>query len=356
MLRPPYLAPARERLRAGAMQAEELRELEDRAVRDAIAVQERAGLDVITDGEMRRTVFFDHFVAGIEGMSPLPGARIKFRNDQGGELDFQIPFSVTERIRARRSPAVAEFSFARSLTARRLKVTVPSPMIILGFWSEHSRDAYPDPFALAEDAAEVVRGWVSQLAEAGCDYIQIDAPELAECFADEQVRVEYEARGISAQRFMAEGPELVNRAAAVDGVRKVMHLCKGNGAEHFIARGSYEDFSRVVFAKATNFDAFHFEFDDERSGGFEPLANLPDDKVAILGLVSTRRGELESASELRRRIGEAARFHPKEQLALATQCGFASASETAAERPVDEPLQAAKLALIAEVAHDVWGQ
>jgi 5-methyltetrahydropteroyltriglutamate--homocysteine methyltransferase len=252
---------------------------------------------------------------------------------------------------------VAEFRHAAARTALPVKVTLPSPMMILGFWNDASRDAYPDPFDLAVDAAQAVGAWIRELADAGCRYVQIDAPELAEAFADEQVRAEYDGRGISSERFLSLGTELVCGLADVDvpGVTVAMHLCKGNGTQSWIAEGGYEALSAEVFRRASGYDVFLLEYDDERSGSFEPLRNLPDDKVAVLGLVSTKWTRLEDPGVLRARIEEASRYHPAERLAISTQCGFASASETAAARKITHETQSAKLKLVADVARSVWG-
>jgi len=357
MLRPEPLLKARAQHRAGKLDADALRAIEDGAVDEALRIQEAAGVDVVTDGEMRRDVFFDFFVKGLTGVAMLPGERIRFHgSDPDHETEFQIPFSVTERVTALSCPALEEFEYASKRTSKPIKVTLPSPMMILGFWSEHSRDAYSDPFDLAVDAAEAVRRWMRELADAGCTYIQIDAPELCEAYADESVRHDYARRGIDAQRFLELGTELTGSLADArpDDVTIGMHLCKGNGTQSWIAEGGYAAFSEKVFPRASGYDVFHFEFDDERSGGFEPLAKLPDDKVGVLGLVSTKWTRLEDPADLERRIGEASRFHPKEQLALATQCGFASASETAEQRLITEQTQIDKLRLVADVAHRFW--
>ena len=359
MLRPPELVDSRARMRAGQLSPDEYLEIENRAVDQALEIQQTAGLDVVTDGEMRRDIFFDFFIKGLTGLSTLPGTSVRFHSHEADvAMEFQIPFTVTERVTALPCPALDEFRYARAHTTKELKVTLPSPIMILGFWNEQSRDAYPDPFELAQDAAEAVRGWVRDLADAGCTYIQIDAPELNEAYADQRVRAEYEARGIDPRHFIELGTELVGTIADVelpDTVRTGMHVCKGNGTQSWIAEGGYGEFAKHVFKRASNFDVFHLEYDDDRSAGFEPLADLPDDKVAVLGMVSTKWIELESRDVLKQRIDDAARFHPKDQLALATQCGFASASETADQRRITDATQRDKLRLVAEVAREVWG-
>lgn len=360
MLRPPWLVEARAAMRAGQMDAESYRALEDRAVDEALRIQEDAGVDVVTDGEMRRDIFFDAFVAGMEGFSHEPAWTVRFhRPEEDQAFQVEIPFTVTGKITPRRSPVLDEFLAAKDRTTRPLKVTVPSPTLVVAFWNnERSRVAYDDPFQLFADSADAVREWVRQLFEAGCRYVQIDAPEFNEVYADPRVRAEYLERGVDPERFKAEGAELLAHVADVPrGPDTVLglHVCKGNGTQSYIAVGGYEDICQEVFRRAHGFDVFLMEYDDERSGSFEPLRHLPDDKMAVLGLVSTKWPELEDPRELRRRIEDAARFHPKERLALATQCGFASASETAEQRLMTQELQAAKLKLVADVAHEVWG-
>jgi methionine synthase II (cobalamin-independent) len=358
LLRPPGLADARARFRTGKMSAADFAAVENQAVDEALQLQEHAGLPVLTDGELRRDIFFGFFVSGMSGLSHLPGSTVRFHShEQKVAMEVQIPFTVTEKVTARECPGVAEFNYAKTKTERLIKVTLPSPMMILGFWNEKSREAYPNPFDLATDTAEVVATWMKQLAAAGCRYIQIDAPELNEAYADEKVRAEHLSRGIDPGEFIQLGTELVGSLGELDlpGVRKALHVCKGNGTQSWIAEGGYEDFSRAVFERARGFDTFHLEYDDERSGSFDPLRHLRDDRFAILGLISTKWTRLESVEELNARIRDAARFHPLEQLGLATQCGFASAGETAADRRITDEVQRAKLARVVEASRAVWG-
>jgi len=357
LLRPPALVDARAAFRAGTLAPEEYRRIEDAAVDDALRLQEAAGVDVVTDGEMRRSIFFEFFVSGLDGLSPLPGLTVRFHGKRPEDgMEVTIPFTVTGRIAPRPCPGVDELRYARERTRLPVKVTLPSPLMILGFWNEHSKAAYPDPFELAAEAADAVRGWMRDLAEAGCEYIQIDAPELAEAYADERVRAEYDERGISSAELLRIGTELVCGLGDVElpGCRVAMHLCKGNGTQSWIADGGYEALAERVFARATGFDTFLVEYDDERSGSFEPLASLPDDKRVVLGLVSTKWAEIENGDLLAGRIEEAAGYHPKERLGVSTQCGFASAGETAEERRITPEIQQAKLRVVADVARRVW--
>jgi 5-methyltetrahydropteroyltriglutamate--homocysteine methyltransferase len=359
LLRPERLVQARGELRAHRMPVEEYRRIEDLCVEDALQLQAVAGLDVVTDGEMRRDAFFDFFVSGMNGLEMLPGSKVRFHNHETEvAMEVVIPFSVTERISARVCPGVAEYQFTAAHTHRPVKVTLPSPGMITGFWNEHSRRAYPDPFKLMEDAAQAVQTWMQQLAAAGCRYIQIDAPELNEAYVDASVRADLERRGIPPQRFLDVGTQLVVELGEVKlpGVTKGLHVCKGNGTQSWIAEGGYDETARRLLSRAQGFDVFLMEFDDERSGAFEPLRHVPRDTMVILGLVSTKWTRMETPAELRSRITQAARFHPLERLGISTQCGFASATETAAGRRITEQVQREKLALVSEVARTVWHQ
>jgi 5-methyltetrahydropteroyltriglutamate--homocysteine methyltransferase len=189
------------------------------------------------------------------------------------------------------------------------------------------------------------------LIEMGCQYIQVDAPEVAVTVDDEGTAF-YESQGAPKERMRTEGVELINTIAAVPGAKFALHMCRGNWNSMWMSEGGYERLSRDVFSRATNFDVFCLEYDDHRSGSFEPLKDVPDDKAVVLGLVSTKTNTVEPEDELVARIEEAAGFFPKEQLALSTQCGFAPVSD---DKPIDESTMERKLTTIANVAHRVWG-
>jgi len=357
MLRPQELVQAKRNLRAGELAPEDYARIEDRAVDEALRIQERAGMEVVTDGEMRRDIFFDFFIRGLSGLSPLPGSTVRFHGHEGGvAMEVQIPFSVTERIATRECPGVAEYTYAVQHTRKPVKITLPSPGMIVGFWNRHSAVAYSDPFSLMEDAADAVATWMRQVAAAGCTYIQIDAPELNEVYVDPRQRAEYESRGIPVDRFLALDTEIVTSLGniRVPGVTKGLHVCKGNGTQSWIAEGGYEQTAQSLLSRATGFDVIHMEYDDLRSGSFEPLRHIAEEQVVVLGLVSTKWVRMETAEELKARVREASAFHPLASLALSTQCGFASASETAEDRRITENVQAAKLKLIADVAREIW--
>jgi 5-methyltetrahydropteroyltriglutamate--homocysteine methyltransferase len=220
------------------------------------------------------------------------------------------------------------------------------------FWSpERSTAAYRDPFELFADAAEIIRAEAQELAALGCRYIQIDAPELI-TVADPSQAEYFAALGIDPARMLDEGIELINGCADVPGVRFAMHLCRGNNHGRWLAEGGYEAISRQMFARATNIDAFALEYDSPRAGTFDALADIPEHKEVILGLVSTKSSKMETAAELTARVADAARHFPREQMALSTQCGFASEQSG---NPVDVSAQEAKLRLVADVAHTELG-
>ena len=352
MLRPSYLKDARAAFEQGRLSVAELKRLEDRAVDQVIAMQEGAGVDVVTDGEMRRFLFMGPITETVEGIEPIENEEPMPWNRPEGETQWTSPAAVTSKLRKVRSMVTEEYSYARARARLPLKVTVPSPLVLYGFWSpRHSTGAYKDAFAMFADAAEVARSEVQELVSLGCEYIQVDAPELA-TLVDPRVRDWAERLGFGAERMLTEGIDLINgMVEGISGVRLGIHLCRGNNAGMWMASGGYDYIAQALFERATAFDVYCLEYDDARSGSFEPLAGAPDDKQVVLGLVSTKSPELETAEELQARIDEAARFFPREQLGLSTQCGFAS---IVAGNPIGEQDEERKLRLVADTAHAAW--
>lgn len=353
MLRPEPLKQARQDAEAGRIGPAELKRAEDAAVDEAIRVQQTAGLGVVTDGEMRRGHFTGSLSEAIGGLEDVPAAPHQWHGSTPqDEMQYTHTRAVTQKLRRRRSLAQEEFVYARARATAPLKQTLPSPLMMQTFWSpEYSTAAYDDPFAMFQDAADLLREEVRDLAELGCEYVQIDAPELG-ILVDDAVRAQFTARGVDPGRVLGEGIDIINGVATdVPGVRFGIHLCRGNRDGHWMASGGYEAIAKEVFRRATPFDTFLLEYDDARSGGFEPLADLPDDRTVVLGLVSTKRPDMEDAEELLARIDEAAGYHPRTQLALSPQCGFAS---TYRGNPLTAAEQAAKLRLVAETAQRAW--
>jgi 5-methyltetrahydropteroyltriglutamate--homocysteine methyltransferase len=356
LLRPDYLLGARAQWEAGQMAPARYKEIEDRAVDQVIAMQEGAGLDVITDGELRRHTFIDQLLEAVEGLTPDPEPEhipVPFHDESGAEQSvFKVPLSVTDRLARRRMMTVEEYAYARAKARRPVKVTLPSPLMLFLVWSpKRSRDAYTDPFDLFAEGLRLMRGEAEELARMGCRYIQIDAPDFGQ-LVDPSQQSAWEQIGISPDRVMSEGAEMLNELASVPGVTFGLHLCKGNYDSHWISAGGYDSISRQLFPRVPNFDRLLLEYENERSGSFEPLKDIPDDKVVVLGLVSSKFAELETPDQLLERIEEASNFFPREQLAISTQCGFASAGPGNA---ISEDAEEKKLRLVAEVAGRAWG-
>ncbi len=356
LLRPDYLLRARAELEGDHIGPRRYKEIEDCAVDQVIAVQEGAGLDVVTDGEVRRHTFIDQLLDAVEGLTPDPAPQhipVPFHDESGGEQSvFQVPLSVTDKLRRRRMMTVEEYAYARAKARRPVKVTLPSPLMLFLVWSpERSRDAYSDPFELFADGLALMREEAEELARMGCPYIQVDAPDFGQLIDESQQRLWAQA-GIPFERVLTDGADMLNDLAAVPGVTFGLHLCKGNYDSHWISAGGYGAISKQLFPRLTNYDRFLLEYENERSGPFDPLQDVPDDKIVVLGLVSSKFAELEAVDRLHARIDEASRFHPRDQLAISTQCGFSSAGPGNA---IDDDAQGKKLRLVAEVAESVWG-
>lgn len=355
MLRPAWLKQARIDFAADRISTAQFKRIEDRAVNEAIALQERCGLDVVSDGEMRRSGFVAPLTDYVEGFEAVAFDTRRWRGGGtagGGEVNLAVPLTVTGKLRRRRSLATEEFIYARARAQLPLKMALPSPLMMALRWSpEHSAAAYPEPFELFADAVDILRAEVAELASLGCEYIQIDAPELATLVDPSTRERVFEAHGISTARMLGEGVEMVNALADAASATFGLHLCRGNNAGHWLSAGGYEAISKEVFARAARYDIFLLEYDTPRAGSFEPLADLPLDKRVVLGLVSTKSDQIETSDALIARIGEAARCFPREQMALSTQCGFASVM---AGNPIAEAMQEEKLRLVAETARRTW--
>lgn len=350
LLRPAYLAEARKQYEAGQMSATEFKAIEDRAVDEAIALQEDAGIDVITDGEQRRYAFYGHLIDSMEGFDKLGGWAIPFTDESGEKLVLKRPV-VVEKLRWKHSMCAEEWVYLRARKQRPGKITMLSAQQAAAYYDpEKSAGAYPTRDAYLADIVDLSRHDVEELIRLGCTYIQIDAPQYA-ALLDPQIREGYRQRGSDPDRIIDTTIEMDN--AIIDGHPGItfgIHICRGNNQSKFYARGDYEPISRIF--SQTHFHRFLLEYDDERSGGFEPLKHVPNDRFVVLGLVTTKKPRMEPADELRQRIAEATRYFPLEQLALSPQCGFASTMEG---NKVSFDDERHKLELVATVAKEVWG-
>lgn len=351
LLRPQYLKDARKRHEAGESSDAEFKRIEDRAVDEAIALQTDAGLDVVSDGEMRRYAFFGHLVEAVEGFDKLGGWAIPFHDEAGHEIVYPRPV-VVSRLRPRRHMCAEEFTYLRARTDRPAKVTLVSAQQAAAYYDpEKSKGAYATIDAYLADVVDILRAEVAELIRLGCTYIQVDAPQYA-ALLDPEIRAGYRKRGNDPDRLLDRCIELDNAViGAHPGIDFGIHLCRGNNQSKYYASGGYDPIAAQIFRR-TRFQRFLLEYDDARSGGFEPLREVPDDRTVVLGLVTTKKPALESEDELKRRIADAAQYVPLERLALSPQCGFASTEEGNLLSSAD---QEAKLRLVAQTAQDVWG-
>lgn len=356
LLRPRELLEARERLERCEIGPPEFKRVEDAAVDAAIRLQEDVGLAVITDGEMRRLSFQSQLTEAVEGFSDWDLDAFLWGDWHGEQVgDKRIerpPIAVLGRLRRRRSLCAEEFAYARGRTERIVKVTLPSPSLFANFYDpERSRGAYPTLETFLTDVAEILREEVDELVRLGCEYVQLDAPHYP-LLLDPAYRDFYASRGWPAQRWLDLGVELDNLVFGQrPGIVSGFHLCRGNQQSRWLVEGGYDWLAQRLFPRVRA-QRLLLEYDDERSGGFEPLAAVPQDKIVVLGLVTTKTGRRETVDELETRIREAARHVPLERLALSAQCGFATSILGNAVSAAD---QEAKLRTIVATAERVWG-
>jgi 5-methyltetrahydropteroyltriglutamate--homocysteine methyltransferase len=353
-LRPPALLEARECARTGAITADELRRVEDDAIREVVRFQEGLGLRGITDGEFRRTYFHVDFLTQLDGVQTQGSINVSFHSAKGN-VDFAPPvMKVTAPVRHARPIQRRDFEFLKSVTTRTPKVTIPSPTMLhfRGGRGAISKDAYPDLDAFYADVAAAYQDELSDLADAGCTYVQLDDTNLA-YLCDQTMREGARARGDDPDELPRRYARLINAAISKRpaGMAVCVHLCRGNFRSAWAAEGGYEPVAEVLFNEL-EVDGYFLEYDDARSGDFRPLRHLPKGKTVVLGLVSTKIGTLEHKDDLKRRIDEAARFAPLDQMCLSPQCGFSS---TVHGNDIARDSQAAKLRLVVETAREIWG-
>jgi 5-methyltetrahydropteroyltriglutamate--homocysteine methyltransferase len=356
LLRPPALVEAQERLARGELAPPEFKRIEDSAVDDALDLQEDAGLDVVTDGEMRRLSFQSQMTAAVDGFGDWDLDAFlwgEWHSEDLGDLVVERPpIAVVGKLHRRRFLSAEELTYARGRTDRVLKVTLPSPSLFANFWDpDRSGAAYASLEDFLGDVAGILREEVDELVRLGAQYIQLDAPHYP-LLVDARYRDFYESRGWPAERWLELGLELDNLVMGDHPhVEFGMHLCRGNQASRWLVSGGYDWLAHRLFPKVSA-DRLLLEYDDERSGDFEPLRAVPEGKTVVLGLVTTKSPRQETVDELAARIREAARYVPLERLALSPQCGFATSVLGNALTVEDERV---KLRTIAQTAVEVWG-
>jgi 5-methyltetrahydropteroyltriglutamate--homocysteine methyltransferase len=356
LLRPPRLHQARDDFAAGRITAADLRTVEDEEITKAVRMQEEVGLQSATDGEFRRATWHMDFIYALGGVSKAPGhLAVKFTNPSGTIEWTPAALHVGSRVRLDHTIFGEDFTFLKSqVTTAVPKLTIPSPNMVHYRGGPAMLDpaVYPEMEQFWADLAAAYAEEVRRLGELGCTYLQFDDTSLA-YLNDPAQRAEITGRGEDADHLHLRYIKQIN-AAVKDkpaGMAVTTHLCRGNFRSSWAASGGYDFVAEALFSEL-DVDGFFLEYDDERSGGFEPLRFVPPGKMVVLGLVTTKRPGLESKDELRRRVEEAAKYVPLDQLCLSGQCGFSSTVEGNA-LTYDE--QAAKLRLIVETARDIWG-
>ncbi len=356
LLRPPALLAARERFAAGGLDADELRAAEDDAIRDAVAMQEEVGLSAVTDGEFRRTSWHMDFIYQLGGITKTDEQiRVTMRNAAGEGAFTTAGLAVREQVRLDHPIFADDFRFvAQEATTAVPKLTIPSPSMVhyRSGTAAIDRSVYPDTEQFWADLSAAYAAEVRALAELGCRYLQLDDTSLA-YLNDPAHRAQLAERGEDAEHQHLRYIRQINAAVAdrPADMRVTTHMCRGNFRSSWAAEGGYDFVAEALFGEL-DVDGFFCEFDDERSGGFAPLRFVPPGKQVVLGLVTTKNGALEDADTLKRRIDEAARHVPLDQLCLSPQCGFSSTVEGNDLTPAE---QVAKLRLVVDVAADVWG-
>jgi 5-methyltetrahydropteroyltriglutamate--homocysteine methyltransferase len=350
MLRPPYLLTAREQHAAGVLSQPEFKLVEDRAVDECVAIQERSGVDVLTDGEMRRNVFASQLAQACEGFASVEHNEVDWFTLDGKVEQSPVTVGVVGKLRRKRHLSSEEFVYLRAKTTRPKKVTIPSPTMYAYYWVPGVSDAaYSSTETYMADVTDILKDEVMELVRLGAEYIQFDAPEFG-MIIDPHQQEWFARKGFKADRMLREGIAMIDaiigdRPSATFG----LHICRGNDASRYMAKGGYAGIADVAFH--TRADRLLLEYDDERSGDFTPLRKVPENKVVVLGLLTTKVPREERPEDLRRRIKEASKYIPLDRLALSPQCGFASVAKGNAISP---EVQEKKLRLVREVAAEVW--
>lgn len=354
LLRPQGLNEARRRHEAGEIDDEELRELEDIAIRDVVRLQEDLGLEVVTDGEFRRHTYFSHF---FESMAPLEFDRNAEKGwdytNEKGEKVGAARVRIDHRILWNGPVNADDFVFVDALTSQTVKITLPGPCVLhfFGGAGNISKIVYDDLDLFWDDIVDAYHNEFASLDEAGCEYVQLDETALAK-FSDPKIQAALGTRGDKWEDLLKLYTGIINRVieGKPDGMRLGIHLCRGNKQSYWQAEGGYDLVADTLFNQI-NAECYFLEYDSPRAGDFSPLRLLPTNKTAVLGLVSTKMPDLETKDDLKRRIDEAAEYADLDNLALSPQCGFASDHIGNAVSLDDE---IAKLRLVVETAAEVW--
>jgi methionine synthase II (cobalamin-independent) len=356
LLRPRALLQAREDAGRGAISPDDLRAVEDEAIRDAVRMQEEIGLRSVTDGEFRRASWHMDFIYEIAGVAKASQNLRSVFHNEAGDIEFTpAAVRVTGKLGMDHTIFGSAFAFLRDVaTAATPKLTIPAPSLVhyRGGPAAIDRSVYPDMDVFWDDLGAAYADEISRLAAIGCTYLQLDDTSLA-YLNDPEQRAEIARRGEDAEHQHETYIKTINRALRdrPAGMTITTHMCRGNFRSSWVARGGYDFVADALFNEL-NVDGYFMEYDDERSGGFEPLRFVPKGKYVVLGLVTSKKGALEAKDDIKRRIEQASKFVDIDQLCLSPQCGFSSTLEGNA---LSADQQAAKLRLVVETAEEVWG-
>lgn len=350
MLRPKFLLNAQELLKKGKISHAALTLAEDKAVKQAVAIQEKTEVDVVTDGEMRRPVFCHNFVKACDGFEwNIPGNTVIWFTIDGKKVVDPVTVGVVKKIKQIHDISVDEFSFLRAITNKPKKVTIPSPTMMSYYFVPGISDKIFSPMSFLREVTRILKRAVVTLESIGVDHIQIDAPDFG-MLLDPIQQEWFAKKGFNPDKLISDGVDMINDVLNDFRGTKSLHICRGNDKNRFMARGGYEKIAEIVFKKA-RVDRFLLEFDSERAGDFSPLQHVPNNKVVVLGLITTKSPQLEKEKDVIGRIEEAMKFVPLERLAISTQCGFASVAK-GNNLTFDD--QEKKLRLVASIAKKVW--
>ncbi len=355
LLRPPQLLQARDSAKRNELSAQQLRDIEDRSIREVVRMQEDIGLQGVTDGEFRRSSWHMDFLYQVGGVTKVQdNLTVQFHNEKG-DIEFTpAALRVTGKLDLKKCIFGEDFAYLKSVARGTPKLTIPSPSMMHYRGGRAAIDAavYQDMQQFWQDLAAVYAAEIAALGRLGCTYLQLDDTSLA--YLNDPTQREHVAQiGGDAQKQHLVYIRLINAALAnrPPGMTVCTHLCRGNFRSSWVATGGYDHVADALFGQL-NVDGFFLEYDDERSGGFEPLRFVPKDKIVVLGLVTSKRGAIENKDSLKRRIDAASKFVPLDQICLSPQCGFSSTVEGNA-LTVEQEM--AKLRLVAETAREVWG-
>ncbi|HYM04298.1 MAG TPA: 5-methyltetrahydropteroyltriglutamate--homocysteine S-methyltransferase [Stellaceae bacterium] len=355
LLRPKELLKARDDRKAGRIDAAQLRAIEDKAIRDVVKLQEDVGLQGITDGEFRRASWHMDFLYQIGGATKVEDSlKVKFHNEKG-DIEFTpAALRITSKLKLDKCIFGDDFTFLKSITKGTPKLTIPSPSMMhyRGGRAAIDQSVYPDLAEFWTDLGHAYADEIAALGKLGCTYLQLDDTSLA--YLNDPTQREYVNKlGGDGEHQHLTYIKLINAALAKKpkGMTVCTHMCRGNFRSSWVASGGYDHVADALFGQL-QVDGFFLEYDDARSGGFEPLRFVRKGKIVVLGLVTSKRAELEKKDDLKRRIDEAAKYVPLEQICLSPQCGFSSTVEGNALTVEDE---IAKLRLIAQTAREIWG-